>query len=323
MATPRKTCIHLGLPKTATTSIRFNLFAKHSQIHYLGKFLGGEVPPAISHVILKHWRMLIISLVLDAPRSRNAPDLLVDEEKENQTPVLSMESLSGGPLLVKRLQAKRFKKYFGDCQAILFVREPSSFLKSFYAQMLRNFQERPTGTCPVGMRTLGRHPHYFDINEWLQAAWNGINSPKNYISYADTAGIYADVFGKENVKILVFEEMIRNPEAFITQLCNIIGVDPGEGVNLMHGKRSNERLTTDYIRRLQEIEQSEILTEQFLNATPEARRKLLESKECTGEKISPQLSEKWLKKINAVGDKQNRQLIQEWGLPLADYGYRH
>jgi hypothetical protein len=314
--------IHLGLPKTATTAIRFNLFAKHSQIHYLGKFIGGEFPAAIRPVILERWTIRAGIFAPDDIRKEGLDEQLAYAAGTRLKPVFSMESLAGGPIWKKWLQAQRFKKYFGDCRVILFVREPSSFLKSFYVQMLRNFQEREPGRWFGWMKTLGNSPRYFDINEWMHAAWHSFGSPRNYIYYANTARVYANVFGWENIKIFIFEEFVQDPEAFIAKLCDHIGVDPKEGFDLVHGKRSNERLTTDYIRRLQEVEKSKSLTEQFRNAAPNERRKLLEPKEYTGEKIDPQLSENWLKKINAIGDKQNRRLVKEWGLPLADYGYR-
>jgi hypothetical protein len=322
MTTHPPTFIHLGLPKTASTSIRFNLFAKHSQIHYLGKFIGGELPPAIRPIILERWTIQPKTFTPDDIHAKGIKEQLAYATKNNLTPVLSMESLAGGPRWKKKLQARRFKAFFGNCQVILFVREPNSFLKSFYVQMLRNFQERPSGQRPGWMNPLGNPPRCFDINEWMQVVWGRKNSPKNYITYAGTAKIYANVFGKENVKIFIFEEFIRNPEAFITKLCDTIGINPEEGFALVEGKRSNERLTTDYILRLQKIEQSELLTEQFLKASQNERRQMLGSENQPGEKINPQLSEKWLRKINAVGDKQNRYLVKEWGLPLADYGYR-
>lgn len=314
--------IHLGLPKTATTAIRFNLFAKHSQIHYLGKFLGGELPSAIRPVILERWTVRAGIFGPGDIRKEGLDEQLAYAAENHRKPVFSMESLAGGPLWKKWLQAQRFKKYFGDCRVILFVREPSSFLKSFYVQMLRNFQEREPNRRFGRMKTLGNPPRYFDINEWMHAAWHSFGSPRNYISYANTARVYANVFGRENVKIFIFEEFAQDPEAFITKLCELIGVDPREGLDLVRGKRSNERLTTDYIHCLQEVEKSKCLTEQFRNAAPNERRQLLEPKEYIGGKIDPQLSEKWLRKINAVGDKQNRYLVKKWGLPLADYGYR-
>jgi hypothetical protein len=130
------------------------------------------------------------------------------------------------------------------------------------------------------------------------------------------------VFGKENVKIFIFEEFVRNPGAFVIQLCNTMGIDADEGLKLISGKRSNERITTGYLRRLDEIEKSEDLTRQFRSATPGKKQELLNPNDPSGEKINPQLSAEWLRKINAIGDEQNRRLVKDWDLPLAEYKYR-
>ena len=312
---PRETFIHLGLPKTASTSLRFNLFAKHSQVHYLGKHIGGtlseEVQPAIFHggslrqALLKRQRPARIELYTNG-----------------KTPVLSLENLSGGPLWRKRLQARRFQQALGPCQILLVIREPVSFLKSFYVQMLRNFQEQLPGHRPIWMNSIGEAPHVFGFDEWLKKTWGGLASPKNYISYADTARAYAAVFGEENVHLFLFEELVHQPEAFIARLSRLLQIDPEESATLLQKRRSNERLTTDYIDRIRAVERSGKLADEFRNATPEERRKILNCRDMVGEKIDPQISEKWIQAIHRLAQKQNRQLLKHWDLPLAEYGYK-
>jgi len=321
METASPTFIHLGMPKTATTCIQSHLFAEHSQIHYFGKYVGGGFPPPIRPVLLsKHPRIL----ELDSPDIRKASiqDQLAYAAEQKLIPVLSKEGLAGGGARNKHKQAKAFVRNFGDCKAILVVREPASFIKSYYNQMLKAFQKRKKQKRPDWMRRMGTPPRYVDINEWMSIAWPAINSPKNLLRYAETADVYASALGKENVKIFVFEEFVRNPEQFISNLCRHMEIDPKEGFDLINGKRANDRVTTGYINRLQEIENSEVLTKQFRSAPSTERREMLNPKKLPGDKFKPELSEKWLKKINAIGDRQNRRLVNEWNLPLADCGYR-
>lgn len=313
------TFIHLGLPKTATTCLQDHLFTNHSRIHYFGKFIGGGFPATVRPVLLaKHCK--IRTLDPGDIREASIGEQLEHAAENNLIPVLSNEGLSGGWGWKKSAQAKLLKKTFGNCRIILFVREPSSFIKSYYTQILKGFNKR--GLSARWAKSLGEPPRYFDINEWLSRAWYSLNSPGQFLSYANTAKIYAKVFGRENVKIFIFEAFVQNPENFITSLCDHMGIDSKEGFDLINGKRSNERITTEYIRRLQEIEQSESLTQQFRNALPKERREMLDPKNQSGDKFKPELPEKWLKKVNALADKQNRRLVKEWGLPLSDYGYR-
>lgn len=309
------------MPKTASTCFQNHLFAQHSQIHYFGKFGSGKFPDAVRPALVeKHFKPC--PMEPGNIREKSIREQL-DCVAENQLiPVLSREGLAGGEASRKRRQAQLFKTHFGNCTVILFVREPVSFCKSWYAEMLKTFHFRNIKGRRGWMKRMEEPPHYFDINDWLQASWQTKNSPRNLIACADTAGIYADVFGKENVKIFIFEEFVRNPDAFVIRLCNTMGIDADEGLALISGKRSNERITTGYIRRLQEIEQSEDLTRKFREGKNKERRQMLDPENLPGDKFKPELSAKWLKKINAISDEQNRRLVNEWGLPLADYGYR-
>jgi len=241
--------------------------------------------------------------------------------ENNLAPVLSEEGLACGWSWKKTAQALLLKKMFGSCRIILLVREPASFVRSYYTQMLKDFH-RKKSMKESWARPLGPAPHYFDINEWMAAAWVSLNPPAQFLRYADTARIYARVFGKENVRVFIFEEFVRNPESFLTELCNHMGIDSKEGFDLIDGKRANDGITTGYIRRLQGIEQSENLARQFRKAQPKERKQMLNPTDPSGEKFKPELSDHWLKKINALGDKQNRRLAANWSLPLAEYGYR-
>lgn len=313
--------VHLGLPKTATTTIRFNLFAKHSQVHYLGKFIGGGFPASVRPALANMFGQTR-SFDSGDIRLASIEDQLVYAATHHLRPVLAQESLAGGMLYKKKRQAKLFKKSFGDCKALLFVREPTSFLKSFYVQMLRNFNQGTPGRGLKWARLMGKPPRYFDINQWMSQAWYISRMPQGYIRYADTARAYANVLGKGNVKILVFEQFVRQPDKFIHELCDYIGIDAEESLKLIHEKRSNKRLTTAYIENIQNAERSPLLKKQFIEASQEERKKMLIPDNFDGERINPEFSQKWQKKIEKLSLKQNRRLVRDWNLPLGDYGYK-
>jgi len=112
MTTAPTTYIHLGLPKTATTTLQNHLFLHHPQIHYFGKAPDGSHPPSVSQAILaKHVKTH--SIDPDDIRSADLPLQLAHAAEHNLTPVLSREGLSGGPIRKKQKQAKRFQEYFG------------------------------------------------------------------------------------------------------------------------------------------------------------------------------------------------------------------
>jgi hypothetical protein len=313
------TFIHLGLPKTATTCIQSHLFANHSQIHYFGKYVNSGFPPVI-RAILASRHVRAMELGEGDIRAQSIQEQLAYAADRQRVPVLSKEGFGGGSPALKRRQARQFVRNLGPCKAFLVVREPVSFIKSYYSQMLKAFQKREPHRSPDWMRRMGSPPRYFDINEWLEKSWRASNTPRNLLAYHQTAKTYAQFLGRENLRIFVFEEFIRSPERFITDLSEYIGIDPHESVELIRGKRANDRITTGYIRRLQEIEHSEELSRQFQDAS--VRRLVLNPAELDGDKFRPELEKKWQDKIETFCRKQNRRLAKEWDLPLADYGYR-
>jgi hypothetical protein len=195
-----------------------------------------------------------------------------------------------------------------------------------YGQKLKSFHTggRNKGSRPMPdwMNALPKPPHYFDINQWLNVTWDAPSlSLRDKLSYADTADVYADVFGQKNLKVLVFEELVRDPKIFITQLCDFMEIDPVEGLKLIQGKRANESVTVEYIDRIKALESSPFQNLRFRMSSPRQRGKILNHKKLSGDRIDPQISDEWLAKIHAVGIEQNRRLIDKWEAPLEEYGY--
>jgi len=292
VATMKKTpatFIHLGLSKTATTTLQTQLFENHSQLHYFGKFTNGSVHAPIRPALLAK-NVRLIKTEADSLLEKGIPEQLASANENHLTPLLSQEGLSNGTPERKRKQAQRFKETFGNCKAILVVREPVSFIISCYTQQLMNFHTKPFGQSPLWVKEIGKPPCYFTIDQWLDACWNPQNPPQKILSYADTADIYADVFGKENVSIFIFEEFVRNPDAFITRFCKTLNIDAQEARKLLKEKRVNDRITVDIVERIKQMEKSLFQRLRFRFADRQKRWDILiPNRDCT-EKFRPELS---------------------------------
>lgn len=315
------THIHLGISKTATTSLQRNLFCNHPQVYYFGKFPDGSVLEAVRPSILSK----VCKTRQIEPgdiRSASIHEQLEYATANGRTPILSQEGWSIGTFARKQAQARLFQEHFGDCKIILFVREPVSFMQSFYTQQMMNFQVGMAGRGPDWMKKIKKPPHYFDINEWMALSWSSKNSPRQVLSYAETAQAYAEVFGKENLSIFIFEELVRQPEPFIKKFCDHLGIDGEDGWKLMNEQRANTRITTETVEQINALEKSIIQRIKFRRADKNTRWSLLFPCEPAGEKFKPEFSAEWLEEIHALGTAQNRRLVEEWNLPLSDYGYR-
>ncbi len=321
MKTARPTTIHIGLPKTATTCFQSHLFTHHPQIHYFGKYADDSVPEFVRPAFAAKFCATKIFPSGDI-READIPTQLTYAAENNLTPVLSKEGLSGGEPNRKQQQAELFKRVFGECRIILFLREPVSFCKSWYAEMLKAFQTRPRTNHPDWAGNFPPAPHYFTPDEWINACWERKCSPQHFFSYADTAEIYANVFGRENIRFFVFEEFQKKPEGFIEKLCTYLHVDAQAGIELLDGKRANDRITTDYVEQIKKIGASRLRKFFFQRSGQESQLKQLSPKQLSGEKFNPEFSAEWLNKINEVAREQNRRITRDWKLPLADYGYQ-
>jgi hypothetical protein len=314
------TFIHLGLPKTASTTLQTQLFEHHSQLHYFGKFTKGGVHQPVRPAFLAK-QVKILHAGADNILEQSIPDQLAYAAKHKLTPLLSQEGLANGTPERKREQAQRFKETFGPCSAILVLREPTSFIQSFYTQQLVNFHTISFGQRAQWMQQLGKPPRYFDVNQWLDLCWNPQNPPQKILSTADTADIFADVFGRENIHLFIFEELVQTPERFLKRLSDCLNIDTAESIQLTLRKRVNDRITADIVDQIKTMEKSFMQRHRFRRADTQTRWDMLFSDPGCTEKLRPELSNAWKKTIQEFCRDQNHRLAEDWNLPLADYGY--
>ena len=213
----------------------------------------------------------------------------------------------------------------GNCRVLLTVREPLSFVESLYFQQLKGFQK---GKVPNLTKTFRAPPRYFDINQWLQALSDTScleGTLINKLRYADTADYYASVFGKDLVKVLVFEQLKSSPEVFIGELSDFLEIDADEAFSLSQNKRVNERWTEASINQLRKLQNSFVSRWRYRSKDDEGRRQMLgidtASQAASSKKAKAEINNKFRKMILDITREQSRRIEKDWGLPLSQYGY--
>jgi hypothetical protein len=213
----------------------------------------------------------------------------------------------------------------GKCRVLLTVREPLSFVESLYFQQLKGFQK---GKVPNLTKTFRAPPRYFDINQWLQALSDTScleGTLINKLRYADTADYYASVFGKDLVKVLVFEQLKSSPEVFIGELSDFLEIDADEAFSLSQNKRVNERWTEASINQLRKLQNSFVSRWRYRSKDDEGRRQMLgidtASQAASSKKAKAEINNKFRKMILDITREQSRRIEKDWGLPLSQYGY--
>ena len=206
----RKLLIHAGYPKSASTTLQNGVFLdlhKGGHINFLGRaWESGFYGASETKEQYKSWLQPLIE-----PNG---------EHKELPVPVLAGDKtnvFSEGLLLTnerteRSIDApKRLNAYFSkavDQIDILFViRSQTTLMMSFYVQNYRKLKEK-------------RFSDFLHANKAQN--WSGVSK---IFDFNNIASAYADTFGKNRVHLLLFEDLVKQPEHFSRQLASLTGSD--------------------------------------------------------------------------------------------------
>ncbi|NQT18017.1 MAG: sulfotransferase [Planctomycetes bacterium] len=318
-------CIHVGLPKTATTMLQDHLFARHSGVEYLGTY----------HVKAKRkynkCRDKAVQEIIDQliHRGRSCPDLarcrhlfaqsVVPAMEAGRVPLWSWESLGLSRFNVRQARAENLRAVFEECKVVIALRNPLRLVESVYFQNLR-------ATNVGGKYRYGRGPRYLTIDRWLEQSWTATGkAPLSHLDYAATVDLFARTFGKESVGVFLFEELVEDNAAFIESLCRFIGIDPQEGIDLAAERRGADRWTVEQIERLKRAQGSLFRSTAFRFVSRRRRREMMgflpDGTAPGGERARAPISERWQERIVERTREGNQRLVEQWGLPMEKFGY--
>jgi len=241
--------IHIGVPKSATTSLQFGAFPQHPDIRYLGKpfydeQFGYEGSLSTAQLIDSLWKQ--DGLEFDSElahqrfdagiRPRLASDKLV---------VLSEEGLSQASAADRGLTAQRLFELCQDveCSILITVREQKRALFSlhqwYYARRLTSLGfEDWIKFCRAYSSYYGRDNDF----------------PLRQYSYASLIETYINLFGKERVLVLPMEMLAKQSTQFFLHLEDFAGISrywsTPEYSDMVIENRSPGRLGISYQRAI-------------------------------------------------------------------------
>lgn len=196
---------HIGLHKTATTTLQKDLFPACSGINHLT----GQRPAAfVSRVTTGD------PAYISGEELRHGLYPSLDDERVN---LLSDEALSGALYsgVGKRGLDHRtpiiynLRSAFPEARLVVVIRRQDELAKSIYRQYLKF-----GGTEPAA--------RFFGV----QSAGEGIFPTDRFI-FSPYLAALKDAFSK-GVLILVYEEFVHDPRSFLEKLCGFLGVSPPE-----------------------------------------------------------------------------------------------
>jgi len=193
----RPVLLHIGLPKTGTTSLQHHLWARHPDVCLLGKPLLAQ-DPRQRRLIMAILRLerLEYAQALPALRDDLLPALL---DRPGRSVVLSEEELSTGTLgaRVCRLTiADRLAELFPGARVLIGLREPVGAIERFLEERLA-LPEMASGL------------HALRVDELF--------------------GLYADRFGASAITVIDQADLSSTPEATVRAICAAASIDGDQG----------------------------------------------------------------------------------------------
>ncbi|MEC9368530.1 MAG: hypothetical protein VX871_07535 [Pseudomonadota bacterium] len=295
--------IHIGFPKTATTTLQDHLFGMHPGIMSVARPFAdkriGDLCTALAIGDDMEFDQAGLSAAVGRARSQARAVIIYSDETVVNTSIRS-------------IAAKRLKALMPDAHVLAVLRSQTSSLASMYANSGRRLRPAPE---PYG----GRHVNF---EEYL--TFNFANPSRGFLQtldYARILSVYEKLFGRERVHVLLFEEFISDPRAFAGKLAKVLGLDPGEVARHLEGRHSHQR-TAESVARYQ------ALRSRFLWGVPLSRvvpgaakiKKVLFA--FWGDKpLKVVYPGDWESKIGDLFREGNRAISDKYGPPLERYGY--
>jgi len=228
MALNRNVFIQPGFVKTATSSLQQLVFTNHPEIQYLGVQTGiSDLKWAIGHICYAD------SIIYDEQRVADVFTAALQEFDLEHPVILSYEVFALHESKDKGLVARRLKTLFPEAKIFFTLRRQEEVLGSFYLQKIPRYLRE--NTC-------------LPFDRWLKdVAKSAHHSILDDLNYFPIVNYYAKLFGKEGLRLFLFEDLRKDPESYSKKIANYIGVDSVKFHDLMQNDKKNPTVTQEYI----------------------------------------------------------------------------
>jgi hypothetical protein len=299
--------IHVGYPKTATTTFQKHVFPNHQEIDYLGKFipsfqyrdttLASEIDKLMTWNDARYAGVELLRNLMNEYRQQCRKKVLL----------ISSESFLHVTATDMGLVAQRIKSAFGPCKIIITIREQIDIIKSFYGlhgqfgQYLFLCKDQAE-KIKVPLR----------IGDWLNYSLRNYN--KNFLStlhYGEIIRYYCRLFGKQNVGIFLYEEFCQNKMEYFRKFCDYLRIDHQTAIKLVAGKHELRNLST------RDLFYFSIFSRIFPRSKFEPWVLGRSGAKIRSIHIDPEMEER----IRSLYRDGNRALMSEQALPLDAFNY--
>lgn len=239
----KRLIVHIGYMKTATTSLQINCFTPlrdKDKIEYLNHTIDTDYDKLGQYNVNN-----IVSFILGTYHGEGLQKELLELEKiKSNTTLLSNEniscfsekypstsSLAGATSNADKIHGL-LSPYFDKIEIIMTIRDQKTMIMSFYTQVyltIVNFQ-----------------PTWGDFDVWFTDNFKQkSNNQGQFLDYHAMFTAYANYFGKENIHVLVYEDLLHNKNCFYQRLANIFVVKRDEIKELFESSVQNKTKKTN------------------------------------------------------------------------------
>lgn len=302
--------VHIGAPKTGTTFLQTQIFARTDGLGCIGR----------PHQDTADYRRFAHALMQEEDEStaiatiRSYLHRAVEEEKARPF-VLSDEAISFAPLW--HVVARRLAAVAPEAKILLTVRSQFSAITSFYAnhgRLLRN--------VPAPYR--GRHISFAD---WLEFAIRKVENSyeKNYLRvlfYDRLTDVFDNFFDRANVTVLLYEAMQTRREDFAAQLSSALQADCAASFLAARDTRANPRhserqLAFNALQSKFPLMRRAARRLAFTSGVRTAVRRYIEG----GQPVQTELNDAQRRLVADLYRESNQRLIEKYNLALNDFDY--
>ena len=232
---PDQLVVHIGPPRTGTTSLQFNVFAKHPEVRSLGKPFNASPSASANEAMAAFcgmlWKHDGVAFDFDEARTLWRRGCHRPIAAGTRVAVLSEEGLGHGGACDSALIAMRLRRLLGRCRVIITLRDPVDAALSYYRwAYARGFAH-------------GR------VDSWLAEQWRHSDYHgraddfvlRNY-RFAELTAWYRRLFGDERVLTLPLGWLQDRPGDYAGALAGFLGVARGPIEAGLSRPRQNESI---------------------------------------------------------------------------------
>lgn len=241
-------CIHVGVPKTGTTTLQRGLFAQHTQIVYVGKPYDNpseshEACQAVAELADSLWQ--IDELEFDHTRAEALFKLGIRnrQKRAGRSMVFSEEGLTNVIGADRACIARRLKRLFGPCRILITTRNQTDALLSGHRWCFAR------GFVNVSFDTWVRRCHGLTLYSLRRN-----ECPLRQYLYGQLVRAYQDEFGEDRVLVLPLEMLKKNPSAYAHKLAGFLDIDEDQTHQLLNHTPAHNRSLSAWATRYQNVQ---------------------------------------------------------------------